>query len=146
TGFFGRSEVRVETHSEMTVPTDRTSMSNELRVLELCGVACDALGAAFSSSGELMLVTPALQTSLRMSGEGSPESRVLCLLSEDAPEGFEVRGELELEDGTRIFLLSDSHRARLDRLLDSYAERNHLTAAERAALAHVAEGLSAKVS
>jgi DNA-binding CsgD family transcriptional regulator len=143
-----RGEARsiLETHSETSPHIDRPEFSGELRVLEMCGVACDTMGVAFASSGEVLMVTPALQAALRLSGEGSVTGRVLPLLAEEAPEGFEVRGELELADGTRLFLLTETQHARLERLLDAYAGRHHLTAAERAALAHVAEGLSAKVS
>ncbi len=120
-------------------------LPEELRVLEVCGAA-GIMGAAFSASGEVVLVTPALRGALGLNGEGSPEGRLACLLSEEAPEGFEVKAELELDSGIRLFVLGESYESRIGRVLDAYAGRHHLTVAERAALAHVAEGLSAKVS
>ena len=121
-------------------------MPGELRVLELCGLASDLMGAAFSSAGELVHVTPALETALRLTGEGSISGRLSGLLTEEPPEGFDLKGELDLGDGYRIFVLAENQRSRLDHVLDAYAVRHRLTPAERAALAHVAEGLSAKVS
>jgi DNA-binding CsgD family transcriptional regulator len=118
----------------------------ELRVLELCGLASDLMGAAFSSAGELVHVTPTLQTALRLTGEGSIVNRLSGLLTEEPPEGFDLKGEIDLGDGFRVFVVSENQRSHIDRVLDSYAVRHRLTPAERAALAHVAEGLSAKVS
>jgi DNA-binding CsgD family transcriptional regulator len=135
----------VEAQTETLPPVELTRLPEELRVLELCGVAAGVLGVAFSPSGEVIVVTPALQSALR-NGEGSVAGRLSALLAEEVPEGFEVKGELELNDGIRLFVLVESQPSRLGRLLDSYASRHHLTGAERAALAHVAEGLSAKVS
>jgi DNA-binding CsgD family transcriptional regulator len=68
------------------------------------------------------------------------------LLAEEALDGFDVKGEIELHGGMRLFLLAEGNASRIGRLLDIYAGRHHLTGAERAALAHVAEGLSAKAS
>jgi DNA-binding CsgD family transcriptional regulator len=125
---------------------ERVELPGELRVLELCGLASDLMSAAFSSAGDLIHVTPSLQAALRRTGEGSVSARLSGLLSEDPPDGFDLKGELDLVDGIRIFVLVENQRSRLDRLLDAYAGRHRLTPAERAALAHVADGLSAKVS
>jgi DNA-binding CsgD family transcriptional regulator len=138
--------VNVETHAEMRMPGERTGWPVEVRVLELCGLGSDLMGAAFSPSGEVIHVTPTLQTALHLTGEGSVNSRLGGLLSEEPPEGFELKGEIDLGDGFRLFVLGENRRSRLDRVLDAYAGRHRLTPAERAALAHVADGLSAKVS
>jgi DNA-binding CsgD family transcriptional regulator len=136
----------LETHTESTVGEGRMGLPAELRVLELCGLASDLMGAAFSPAGELIHVTPTLQTALRLTGEGSIVSRLSGLLTEETPEGFDLKGEIDLSDGFRVFVVSENQRSHIDRVLDSFAVRHRLTPAERAALAHVAEGLSAKVS
>jgi DNA-binding CsgD family transcriptional regulator len=97
---------------------------------------------AVNSTGDLLTISPALLAAL---GTTPDTQRVSRLIQGDEP-GFTAVGTLHLIDGTRVVGFAETSAGRLDRQLKSFADANRLTDAERAALADIASGASAKES
>ncbi|MHB8419973.1 MAG: helix-turn-helix transcriptional regulator [Myxococcales bacterium] len=124
------------------------------------GQASNLLAAAVASSGEVLHLTPSLCEATGLGGPAVGQSvvdlahgdavsarlRALARGEADPQGAFSVAFRRLSGDGTVLVALRELEAARIERLLQAFAGRHRLTAAERAALHDIARGLSAKES
>ncbi len=134
--------------------------SDSVDLLARFGQASNLLGAAVASGGEVLHLTPSLCEATGLGGPAVGQSvvdlahgdavsarlRTLAKGEADPQGAFTIAFRRLLGDGTVLVALKELETARIERLLQGFAMRHRLTAAERAALQDIARGLSAKES